>query len=171
MAEVPGDWVLHANFGRLLMTAGNNSSAAMECAAVTRLLPHSAEGWANLGRLALTWNTPGEKAQARDVAVDNLEDQYTVFVKNELPLRATLQVRGYVNQPIQVELLVERPEHKSDDILYYPLRASGVTAGGEQLFALDLTPELCGKLEYRIRMYPYHAELIHKFELGLMVWS
>jgi starch phosphorylase len=35
---------------------------------------------------------------------------------------------------------------------------------------LDLTPEQCGKLEYRIRAFPEHALLTHKFELGLMVW-
>lgn len=63
VAAAPGDWALHANFGRLLMTAGNISAAATECAAVTRLLPHSAEGWANLGRLA---RLAGETIRARE---------------------------------------------------------------------------------------------------------
>ena len=35
---------------------------------------------------------------------------------------------------------------------------------------LDLAPELCGKLEYRIRAYPHHAALSHRFEMGLMRW-
>jgi hypothetical protein len=35
---------------------------------------------------------------------------------------------------------------------------------------LDLAPELCGKLEYRIRAYPHHAALSHPFEMGLMKW-
>jgi starch phosphorylase len=42
--------------------------------------------------------------------------------------------------------------------------------GGEYLFTLDLAPELCGKLEYRIRAYPFHAALSHRFEMGLMKW-
>jgi glycogen phosphorylase len=41
---------------------------------------------------------------------------------------------------------------------------------GEWLFKLDLAPELCGKLEYRIRAYPYHPMLTHRFEMGLMKW-
>jgi tetratricopeptide (TPR) repeat protein len=63
VAAAPGDWVLHANFARLLMTAGDNSAAARECAEVTRLLPHSAEGWANRGRLA---RLAGETSRARE---------------------------------------------------------------------------------------------------------
>jgi starch phosphorylase len=41
---------------------------------------------------------------------------------------------------------------------------------GEYLYTLDLSPELCGKLEYRIRAYPSHRALSHRFEMGLMKW-
>jgi len=44
------------------------------------------------------------------------------------------------------------------------------TEGGEDQFALQLSPELCGKLEYRIRVYPCHELLTHSFETGLMIW-
>jgi starch phosphorylase len=43
-------------------------------------------------------------------------------------------------------------------------------ANGEYRFGLDLAPELCGKLEYRIRAYPSHPALSHRFEMGLMKW-
>jgi starch phosphorylase len=43
-------------------------------------------------------------------------------------------------------------------------------ANGEHRFTLDLAPELCGKLEYRIRAYPHHKALSHRFEMGLMKW-
>ncbi len=52
IALAPEDWPLHANFAQLLEAAGDNSSAAEQWLAVTRLLPHSSEAWANLGRLA-----------------------------------------------------------------------------------------------------------------------
>jgi glycogen phosphorylase len=29
---------------------------------------------------------------------------------------------------------------------------------------------MCGKLEYRIRVYPYHSLLTHPFEMGMMRW-
>jgi starch phosphorylase len=38
------------------------------------------------------------------------------------------------------------------------------------MFALDLTPGLCGKLEYYIRVYPCHPLLTHPFEMGMMEW-
>lgn len=51
------------------------------------------------------------------------------------------------------------------------LVAQGVTnEAGEHVYALELTPELCGRLEYRIRAYPSHIMLTHPFELGLMRW-
>lgn len=52
---------------------------------------------------------PREQTQARDVAIENLPDQYTVFVKNELEIHAVLQVRGYAGQAIPVRLLIELP--------------------------------------------------------------
>ena len=42
--------------------------------------------------------------------------------------------------------------------------------GGQHVFEYDLTPDLCGKLAYRIRVYPWHELLTHPFELGLMHW-
>jgi len=42
--------------------------------------------------------------------------------------------------------------------------------GGEYLYHLDLSPDMCGKLEYRVRAYPYHLQLSHRFEMGLMKW-
>ena len=53
---------------------------------------------------------------------------------------------------------------------HYPLATAGVTGNGEMLYTIDLTPELCGKLEYRTRIFPSHPALIHKFEPGLMIW-
>ena len=42
----------------------------------------------------------GDAAQAKDVAVERLDEQYTVFVKNEVMIRGRLKISGYVNQPI-----------------------------------------------------------------------
>ncbi|MBI2480354.1 MAG: hypothetical protein HYV60_17480, partial [Planctomycetia bacterium] len=51
----------------------------------------------------------GDVAQARDVSIENMPEQYTVFVKNELVVKGALRVRGYVNQAIPVELIAENP--------------------------------------------------------------
>ena len=39
-----------------------------------------------------------------------------------------------------------------------------------QKIRLELSPELSGKLELRIRAYPHHPALSHPFEMGLMKW-
>jgi starch phosphorylase len=46
----------------------------------------------------------------------------------------------------------------------------GTMEGGEERFDLDFSPELCGRLEYRIRVHPHHPLLTHPLEMGLMVW-
>lgn len=71
-----------------------------------------------LARLAyplytVTFGRAGDLAQARDVSIENLPEQYTVFVKNELVVKGALRVRGYVNQQIAVELLAEDPSGQS----------------------------------------------------------
>jgi starch phosphorylase len=45
-----------------------------------------------------------------------------------------------------------------------------LTEQGEHRFVLQLTPEMCGKLDYRIRVYPWHELLTHPFEMGMMRW-
>jgi starch phosphorylase len=35
---------------------------------------------------------------------------------------------------------------------------------------LELTPELCGRLEFRVRLYPHHPLLTHPHEMGMMIW-
>ncbi|HRX80154.1 MAG TPA: vWA domain-containing protein, partial [Pirellulaceae bacterium] len=54
----------------------------------------------------------GDAAQSRDVSIENMPEQYTVFVKNELVVKGALRVRGYVNQAIPVELIAEDPDGK-----------------------------------------------------------
>lgn len=65
---------------------------------------------------AVPFGTVGDVIQTRDVAVENLQDQYTVFVKNELPIRATVRVSGYVNKAIPVELEVAKPDGQVEQI-------------------------------------------------------
>jgi len=67
--------------------------------------------------------------------------------------------------PALTELAAGRPPES------HPFLDTGERGeGGECIFALDLAPELCGKLSFRIRAYPHHEALSHRFELGLMKW-
>jgi starch phosphorylase len=50
------------------------------------------------------------------------------------------------------------------------LQHRGSTPGGDSVFAIDLTPDVCGKIDYHIRSYPHHELLTHPFEMGMMLW-
>jgi starch phosphorylase len=78
---------------------------------------------------------------------------------------------GLVPEDVRVEMLIGRAsKHGQDrDLQAIPMQPAGAN-GKESLFKLELTPEYCGKLVYRIRVYPYHELLTHPFETGLMVW-
>ena len=73
-------------------------------------------------------------------------------------------------EDVEVELLMGSPLMAKQQPESYVLKPAG-REGDEQKYALDLAPELCGKLEYRIRAYPRHASLAHPYEMGLMKWA
>ncbi|HWA11547.1 MAG TPA: alpha-glucan family phosphorylase [Burkholderiales bacterium] len=78
---------------------------------------------------------------------------------------------GLRPEDVAVELLFCRDSDDPAPPARYRFESAGVRTGeGEHRFALELTPELCGKLEYRIRAYPHHELLTHPFEMGMMRW-
>ncbi len=73
---------------------------------------------------------------------------------------------------VKIELLLGRPAggQRPQRANAHVFQHAGRLDSNEYLFTLDLTPEYCGKIEYRIRMYPFHALLTHPFEMGEMLW-
>ena len=89
-----------------------------------------------------------------------------------LEVGATLN--GLLPQDIVVEVLMTRLQGDPADarLLRHEFVSTGrVNGAGEHVFALDIAPELCGKLDYCIRAYPRPEALTHPFEMGLMVWA
>lgn len=89
-----------------------------------------------------------------------------------LQIEVAVQLHGLTPEDVTIEALFGRPGHHRGigKVKHYPLKCTGETSNGEALYTLELTPELCGKLEYRIRIFPTHPALTHKFETGLMIW-
>jgi len=81
-------------------------------------------------------------------------------------------LNGLAPGDVVVECLLDRGEREPTDRgVRQDLAFDGtMTESGEHRFVLELTPELCGRLDYRIRAYPCIEALTHPFELGLMVW-
>ena len=78
---------------------------------------------------------------------------------------------GLEARDVLIELLIApaAPELAAESSQSQVFHADGAV-DGDARFVLDLAPELSGKLQYRIRAYPYHPALRHRFEMGLMKW-
>jgi starch phosphorylase len=76
-------------------------------------------------------------------------------------------------EDVVVELLLRRQTQHEElqEMRRYRFEWNGLmTEHGEHRFVLEVTPEMCGKLEYRMRAYPWHEALTHPFEMGMMRW-
>jgi glycogen phosphorylase len=86
-------------------------------------------------------------------------------------IETAVRLNGLNPEDVAVELLVSRAgEFDKVEPVRHRFVSKGVDATGEHRFTLELAPELCGKLDYRIRAYPWHEFLTHPFEPGLMIW-
>ena len=92
---------------------------------------------------------------------------------NGLQLEVAVFLNGLRPEDVALELLIAKQTgHEGEGhAKSYRFESAGTqTDQGEQRFALELSPQMCGKLEYRIRLYPQHELLTHPFELGMMRW-
>ena len=88
-----------------------------------------------------------------------------------LHFEMAVQLNGLMPEDLTVELVFTRPgKASSAKARHHVLRHERPLEGGEHLFICELTPEQCGKMEYRVRAYPSHALLTHPFEMGMMLW-
>ncbi len=89
-----------------------------------------------------------------------------------MPITVAAHLDGLEASDVVVECLVGTlDENNSLQVREtFPLKPAGRNKNGETLFHLDLCTAQSGLLHYRIRIYPYHPLLSHRFELGCMVW-
>jgi glycogen phosphorylase len=111
---------------------------------------------------------PGVSARRIDAPVRRIEFGASV------PVEIRVRLNGLAPDDVAVELLMERADRQPVEHQAYTLAPAGgegrSDGGAEHRYALELKPELCGKLDYRIRVYPKHPLMTHPFEMGLMLW-
>lgn len=119
----------------------------------------------------------GAAAQSRDVAVENLPDQYTVFVKNEVLVRGLVRINGYVNQGVPVELTISNQRGETRSL---GTRTVAVPLDGGQVdVAFPFAPQETGTFKLTLAAAPRPGELttqnnslgayLHVLEGGLKV--
>ncbi|HEX5126132.1 MAG TPA: alpha-glucan family phosphorylase, partial [Rhodocyclaceae bacterium] len=79
---------------------------------------------------------------------------------------------GLKPDDVIVELLLTRGlhdpvEHRDQ---HYEFSVVAKMDNGETHYTVQIKPELCGRLDYRVRAYPHHPMLTHPLEMGLMRW-
>ncbi len=109
---------------------------------------------------AVPFGGVGDVVQTRDVAVENLQDQYTVFVKNELPIRAMVRVNGYVNKAIPVELQVTKPDGQVEQI--GPIEIVATEDNQQVPVELRYVPPEPGRYKLTLRAAEQPGELVTK---------
>lgn len=108
----------------------------------------------------IAFGPPGAASQARDVAIENLQDQYAVFVKNELLVQGLARVRGYVNQDIPVEFVIEAADGKTVAKQSSKIRAA--EDGAQVPFEFAYTPETAGQFKLTVKSAEQPGELVAK---------
>lgn len=93
---------------------------------------------------------------SRDIAARDLIAGPTVFVKNQPEIRGTLSVRGFSNQPIEVELLVEGETN--------PVATRTIKVGDKveiaSITGLKYIPQTSGEKRVTLRVKPQPGELV-----------
>ena len=108
----------------------------------------------------VTFGPAGDAAQSRDVAVERLDEQFTVFVKNELVVKGLVRVRGYVQKDIPVELVLEDSAGNRQKLGERNIRA---TEDGKQLeVEFPITPQQSGHFRLTMTATLQEGELVAK---------
>ena len=89
-------------------------------------------------------------------------------------IEVAVALNGLAPEDVLVEMLGASPDCEGDEGALQQQRfaaAGTMPERGEHRYVLDLKPDACGRLDYRIRAYPRHELLTHPFEIGLMIWA
>jgi glycogen phosphorylase len=137
---------------QMLTMSGNNYGRAKEIAAWRKKIDQS---WP---RVRLRLVSPPQ----REITAGNV-----------LPMRAAAFLNGLTPEDVLVECLIgtesENGEFvKHDTLVFKPGPVDAST--GETEFQLDLQPRLAGLQFYKIRIFPFHSCLSHRFEAGYTLW-
>jgi hypothetical protein len=106
----------------------------------------------------VTFGLAGDAAQGRDVAVERMDEQFTVFVKNELVVKAVVRARGFVRQEIPLTLWLAGAGHPKEAVARRVIRPELQ----DQLLEVELsyTPQTPGQYRLTLEIEPQPQEQV-----------
>jgi starch phosphorylase len=108
---------------------------------------------------------PGVRLRRVDQAVARI--RYGATLRFEV----AVQLNGLAPEDLTVELVFTRPDESIPaKAKRYVMHREHALEAGEYLFSRELSPDRCGKMDYRVRVFPTHELLTHPFEMGMMTW-
>ncbi|MGH8771394.1 MAG: alpha-glucan family phosphorylase, partial [Burkholderiales bacterium] len=113
------------------------------------------------------------RARWPGVKVRRLDEPKKAIVFGEgVRFEVAVNLNGLKPEDVVVEMLIgrETKRHNLLSFLRHHFEFEGIVEGSEHRFALALTPEMCGKLEYRVRVFPWQPLLTNPVEMGMMLW-
>jgi len=102
--------------------------------------------------------------------VDNAATE--IAAGGTLSITVAAQLNGLDPDDVLVECQVGRESESGEFVKLdaYVFMPAGTNDMGEALYRLDFRPHLPGLQHYKIRMFPFHPNLNHRFEPGFMLW-
>jgi len=97
----------------------------------------------------------------------------TISADGMLHIRLAAYLDGLSPEDVLIECLIGTEAEdgsfiKHDAHIFTP--TDGKNADGEIEFQLNLNPRLPGLQFYKVRMFPFHPSISHRFETGFMIW-
>jgi starch phosphorylase len=90
---------------------------------------------------------------------------------DSLQLKVRANLNGLSPADVKLECLFGRAASAGDiEVGQVAELVAGESEGDYTEFQIELAPELAGLQYYKMRMYPYHEAMSHRFELGCMIW-
>ena len=131
----------------------------------------AANGFKSAGVLA-DWKMKVNRSWPK-VALRRVDDSAdAITFGSNLMIKVAAKLGELTPDDVIVECLIgtQNEQTKFSVRQHVQFEAAGFTNKGEALFELDLVPPLSGLQFYKLRIYPFHRLLSHRFETGHMIW-
>ena len=132
---------------------------------------YSAHGF-QLARAIADWKTRVRSAWGGVVLRRSGEPPRSARFGDRLRFEVAARLNGLDPADVAVEVVFTRCHgaEGQEERQAFRLTAERWLDDGHHLYAIELSPDWCGRSDYRYRVYPHHDGLTHRFEPGLMCW-